>query len=134
MGRPKSDPILRFRSYCKEEGGCTVWTGGTGTFGHAIFTLDSKRRGIPAARAAWILFKGDPGKAKVIHACGNKLCVKIEHLELHDVHPGRPRNLTAYEKTRIAALVAAGKTAEEIVAETGIPGYSLQAELKRENN
>ena len=131
MGRPRTDPKIRFASYCKEEDGCTIWTGGIGTFGHAIFTLDSDRRGIPASLAAWLMYVGEvpPGMKVKRVACGNKLCVKVEHLGLESSSGGRPRNLTANEKKRVADLRAAGKTLAEVVSETGIPSYSVHAEL-----
>ncbi len=61
---------------------CWQWKGMTTSDGQALFKHENNTQ--KALRVAWIIFKGDPGDACVIHTCKNKLCVNPSHLALSD--------------------------------------------------
>jgi hypothetical protein len=56
-----------------------MWTG-SNSRGYGRFSIN--RRGIPAHRAAWLLFRGEiPEGLQVHHLCYRKGCVNPDHLE-----------------------------------------------------
>lgn len=69
--------------------GCHNWTASVGTAGYGQFGWEN-RRVITAHRAAWLIHVGPiPKGFHVHHKCLNRLCVRIEHLELmHGVEHG----------------------------------------------
>jgi hypothetical protein len=61
--------------------GCWLWTGYSDKHGYGVFSL-AHRFTVGAHRAAWMLFRGDPGSLHVLHRCDNPACVNTDHLFL----------------------------------------------------
>lgn len=61
-------------------GGCWLWSKGLFDKGYGQFILFRKR--MAASRAAWILFRGDPGNLSVLHSCDVRACCNPDHLFL----------------------------------------------------
>ena len=70
----------RFLQFVKEvESGCHEWQSTIKKDGYGSFWLQGKN--IQAHRAAYIIFKGNIPKGKLIlHTCDNRCCVNMEHL------------------------------------------------------
>lgn len=63
--------------------GCWEWIGGKATGGYGAFlNAHVSPVAINASRAAWILFKGDPGEKYVLHECDNPAFCNPAHLFL----------------------------------------------------
>ena len=78
-----ADVIAHFESKVdrdpENEGGCHLWTAGRFTNGYGCFLVLGKS--VHTSRFAWQIFVGDvPDGAKVIHSCGVRSCVNIDHL------------------------------------------------------
>lgn len=72
----------RFRAYIRPVGECLFWTAAFHEDGYGVVNFGGyeKER---ATRAMWKLVNGDiPDDTLVLHRCGNKPCVKPEHLYL----------------------------------------------------
>jgi hypothetical protein len=75
--------VARFEARVDRSGECHVWTGGKQTRGYGWLGAYRGGNSGLAHRMAWQLERGPiPGDLTVDHLCGNKLCVRIEHLEL----------------------------------------------------
>jgi hypothetical protein len=82
------DFSVRFWRKVDKTGDCWLWTAQTmqrGGYGIASFRVNGdgqRQRGVPAHRAAWFLHHGAwPADDVVLaHACGNHLCVRVDHL------------------------------------------------------
>jgi len=73
--------IKRFWSHVQKTDGCWLWIGAKQGGGYGSFSM--KGRLIGAHRASWMLFRGSiPPNLNVLHRCGNKSCVRREHLFL----------------------------------------------------
>jgi hypothetical protein len=72
----------RFWSKVDRSGRCWHWTASTGRQGYGRFTV---LRGVVvrAHHFAWALLRGPlPESARVLQRCGDRLCVRAEHLYL----------------------------------------------------
>jgi hypothetical protein len=80
----------RFWAKVRKTDDCWIWTGAALKSGSGAFRGDGGRN-IPAHRYAYLLSgRAIPGKARLIHECGNPLCVRPEHMFL-----GTPTNVLA---------------------------------------
>lgn len=76
-GRPLAE---RLWSRVAPEGDCLVWGGALGTFGYGL--IKDGRRLVRAHRVAYELSVGTiPDGLELDHLCGNRRCVRPEHLE-----------------------------------------------------
>jgi len=80
-------PFKRFEAMVRKGPQCWDWIGSTvdgyGQFGFQV--PDEGRRMIPAHRFAWeSAFGAIPRGADVLHRCGNRACVRPDHLLLWD--------------------------------------------------
>lgn len=87
LARP---PAVRFRAQVQVGRGCWLWRGSTDWTGFGQFRdydLDTQRpaRNLRAHRYAWELENGPiPPGVEVAQLCGNRLCVRPDHLTLLD--------------------------------------------------
>jgi hypothetical protein len=94
--------VDRFWKHVHKTGDCWLWTGATRSGGYGVFRDGT--RSVSAHRFAWELEHGlipsepgSDGKASVpwlvSHACGNRRCVRPDHLSLTPpAVPGSPHN------------------------------------------
>jgi hypothetical protein len=70
----------RFTAFTKRTEGCDIWQGQLDANGYGRFKLDNKPR--RAHRVAYELFIGELSDGAVVHhRCGNRACVRPEHLQ-----------------------------------------------------
>lgn len=85
VSRPSTDSLQeRFWSQVNKGPECWVWTGARGTQGYGAFTCPrpAKYGRMLAHRFAFMSFAGPMGAGlRLGHKCGNRLCVRPEHLE-----------------------------------------------------
>jgi hypothetical protein len=77
--------IAQLDRHSAPEGDCIVWTGHRNTcgYGRTEFQHDGRRIRTNAHRAAWLARVGDiPEHLEIDHLCRNRLCLRIDHLEL----------------------------------------------------
>lgn len=75
----------RFATMVSASSGCWQWTGSMTRLGYGQFsaTTEEGRRMVPAHRFAWEQAIGPiPEAADVLHSCGNRGCVRPDHLLL----------------------------------------------------
>lgn len=60
--------------------GCWLWTHGCNPQGYGTFTVKDKT--VTAHRAAYAVFRGEPGDLHVCHRCDTPACVNPDHLFL----------------------------------------------------
>lgn len=72
----------RFWTKVTRGDGCWEWTRRVDRAGFGAFSL-SRRRIVRAHRYSYLLATGhDPGRRSVLHRCGNRRCVRPDHLYL----------------------------------------------------
>jgi HNH endonuclease len=80
-------PVKRFEAMVQEGPDCWEWAGST-VHGYGQFSDQvpgEGRRMVPAHRFAWeMAFGMIPDGADVLHRCGNRACVRPDHLVLWD--------------------------------------------------
>jgi DNA-binding CsgD family transcriptional regulator len=78
----------RFDAMVEKGPGCWLWTGSVTRMGYGQFGVmlaPGHRRMIPAHRFAWEQAWGAiPDRVDVLHVCGNRNCVRPDHLTLRD--------------------------------------------------
>jgi hypothetical protein len=77
--------IAQLDRHSAPDGDCIVWTGHRNDcgYGRTEFRHDGTRIRTGAHRAAWLARVGDiPAGLEVDHLCKNRLCLRIDHLEL----------------------------------------------------
>jgi HNH endonuclease len=95
-------PVKRFEAMVRKGPQCWDWIGSTvdgyGQFGFQV--PGGGRQMIPAHRFAWATVNGViPDKADVLHTCGNRVCVRPDHLVLW--HPSEARRLPTPRQLQI---------------------------------
>lgn len=71
----------RIAANSRPEGDCVVWTGDTQSNGYGRITVEGRK--LTPHRARFIARNGSlPDGLEVHHKCHNRLCVKLDHLEL----------------------------------------------------
>ena len=62
------------------QNGCQNWLGGKSSrYGYGL--VNYKGRALLIARVVWFITKGSWPKGIIVHACRNRLCININHLE-----------------------------------------------------
>ena len=93
----------RFDAMVEKGPGCWQWTGSTTRMGYgqfSVMTLGEGRQMIPAHRYAWEQASGAiPDGVDVLHLCGNRICVRPDHLALRD--PGETSRLPTPRQLQI---------------------------------
>jgi hypothetical protein len=59
---------------------CWLWTGAKHKQGYGRFAFNRKL--YLAHRAAWMVWRGDPGELKVCHHCDREACCNVDHMFL----------------------------------------------------
>ncbi len=74
--------VARFWSkVVRSEDGCWGWLGSLKPDGYPRFKMDGKM--VLARQIMWSLTQGsDPGDARIVSTCGNRVCVRPDHLTL----------------------------------------------------
>lgn len=140
--RTVAPPLERLLSRTRlSAAGCLEWTGSVfGARGYGAFSLNG--RTIGAHRAHWLLAIGSiPDGLFVMHACDNKICVNLDHLELgthndnmaasaerarHRQGERHPRaKVTATQVSEIRERYAAGEPRAQLAREYGISGTQV---------
>jgi DNA-binding CsgD family transcriptional regulator len=96
----------RFDAMVEKGPSCWQWTGSTTRMGYgqfSVMTLGEGRRMIPAHRYAWERASGViPDGVDVLHLCGNRICVRPDHLALRD--PGETSRLPTSRQMQILTV------------------------------
>jgi hypothetical protein len=117
----------RFLQKVRSEGGCLLWCGHIDRHGYGVIWWDGKP--FKAHRLAYILaYGGVPKRAWVTSTCGNRNCVRADHLAAVPPHgverttkPRNPRQrLTADDVLRIRARREEGASTRELATEFGV--------------
>jgi DNA-binding CsgD family transcriptional regulator len=133
LGRP---PAARFRALVKVGPRCWTWRGPAVRGGYGQFRdydADARRPTMVLAhRFAWEVANGAiPAGCDVVHICGNRACVRPDHLRLHDpeitARRPTPRQLEILAKvarhgTKYGALVT-------VAQELGIAPQTVRNEV-----
>lgn len=69
----------RFAAQVQPSGGCWLWTGHPDRDGYGTFKIDGKT--LRAHRVSYQIVHGAAPTQPVLHRCGNRLCVKPQHLK-----------------------------------------------------
>lgn len=79
----KKTPLMRVMAKTREEGECLIWTGYIDKTGYGRFSYDGRVYIIQ--RACYLMYYGHvPDGRKITTTCGNKLCIRKEHLTISD--------------------------------------------------
>jgi DNA-binding CsgD family transcriptional regulator len=96
-------PGVRFASMVSTGPGCWSWKGSTDHLGYGQFSLmvpGEGRRMVRTHRFAWEQASGAiPDGVDLIHLCGNRVCVRPDHLTLRD--PGETSKLPTSRQLQI---------------------------------
>lgn len=123
-------------------GGCWTWAGRHIGNGYGAFE-GGDTHGQYAHRAAWVMRYGPvPSGARVAHRCGNRLCVRPEHLLLIPARrdqPGRRgsgasnsnAHLTEQDVARIRDAVFRGERQVDVAKRHGISQPQVSAIVTR---
>ena len=97
------DDIFRYKARILSRGvetptGCLLWSGERGSDGYGLFrfTYDKERYKVRVHRFLFFIDKRIPHydkMAQVSHICHNKLCIKMDHLNLEDAATNTERNI-----------------------------------------
>ena len=128
-------PVKRFDAMVEKGPGCWQWTGSTTRMGYghfSVMTLGEGRQMIPAHRFAWEQACGAiPDGVDVLHLCGNRICVRPDHLALRD--PGKTsRPPTSRQLQILRVWVDLGmkwKSHTRIAARLGVRPHTVAAQL-----
>lgn len=85
MNRIEVHPDLTARLLSKVEhhpNGCWLWTAAKGRRGYGL--INWRGHMVPAHRASYAIFHGDPGDQMVLHDCDTPSCLNPAHLHLGD--------------------------------------------------
>jgi DNA-binding XRE family transcriptional regulator len=101
---PKDRPLEdRFWEKVDKTNGCWIWNGGQFQNGYGKFTI--KGRQYRAHRVSYELAHGPiPADALLRHTCGNRLCVRPEHLKWGGVRESHAAQMTNMNRSRVAKL------------------------------
>ena len=80
MGRPRTDPKVRFWKNVDKTGECWEWIGTNTRSGYGYFWIDGKNVGAHRISHTWEIGPIPEG-FDVDHLCGNPACVRPAHLE-----------------------------------------------------
>jgi hypothetical protein len=81
MPRRKIRLSSRFSRHVEQTPDCWNWTGARTGSGYGALSVDG--RAVAAHRVAWVLAHGPVGPDdRIFHRCGNRVCVRPDHLEL----------------------------------------------------
>lgn len=69
----------RFFDAVHVTGACHIWAGSVSKNGYG--TIGYKTRKVYATRVAWMLAFGEWPLGRMSSRCGNRLCVRVDHLE-----------------------------------------------------
>ena len=125
----------RFDAMVEKGPGCWQWTGSTTRLGYGQFSVmvpGEGRRMIPAHRYARERASGAiPDGVDVLHLCGNRICVRPDHLALRD--PAKTSRLPTPGQLRILRVwVDLGmkwKSHTRIAEELGVRPHTVAAQL-----
>ena len=80
MSKPIED---RFWEKVDKIGDCWVWKASRNSSGHGQLSTNRKKGPVLAHRLSWYLHFGEiPQNRVVVQVCGNRLCVRPDHLRL----------------------------------------------------
>lgn len=85
--------LCYFKDHVYELKGCLIWNGKFDEKGYGVFYSPELKNATKAHRFAYTSHKGEIPKGVIVqHSCGNRECVKPEHLVLST----RGKNLETY--------------------------------------
>jgi HNH endonuclease len=124
----------RFEDMVSAGPDCWLWTGSVTRFGYGQFGVmvaPGLRRMIPAHRFAWEQAWGAiPERVDVLHLCGNRNCVRPDHLTLRD--PVETSRFPTSRQLQIFRVWVGGSRHEMEVADADWRGAGVTPPERRE--